>query len=329
MAEAQNILDTSWSGLATDFMLTPAVIEIDTIKKKAIGVITGVKKRVTIPTIDVTNVVQARMAQPVSSGTITVSSVVLTPQDWMIYLEFNPRDWEQHYYEVELGESLIDEQLPTTAQSYLMYQLLKRANEFIENSIWRSREQYNPENGGVLPASKNAPATDSSFAYSNGLLYDLLNSSISPIIVTGGTITDSNILTYLQNCYEAIPYPLINRMQDIKFVMNYDMHRFYNVALTNLTYKDTFNTDATKQQYKGYEVLPLAGLSDNTIIVALAIDTDEAAFWLACNSDKEASEIKFDKVNSPSELYYVKMLFKMDYNFSFANQTVLCTNILA
>ena len=225
MAEAQNILDTSWSGLATDFMLTPAVIEIDTIKKKAIGVITGVKKRVTIPTIDVTNVVQARMAQPVSSGTITVSSVVLTPQDWMIYLEFNPRDWEQHYYEVELGESLIDEQLPTTAQSYLMYQLLKRANEFIENSIWRSREQYNPENGGVLPASKNAPATDSSFAYSNGLLYDLLNSSISPIIVTGGTITDSNILTYLQNCYEAIPYPLINRMQDIKFVMNYDMHR--------------------------------------------------------------------------------------------------------
>ena len=80
-----------------------------------------------------------------------------------------------------------------------MYQLLKRANEFIENSIWRSRDQYNPENGGVLPASKNAPATDSSFAYSNGLLYDLLNSSISPIIVTGGTITDSNILTYLQN----------------------------------------------------------------------------------------------------------------------------------
>jgi hypothetical protein len=328
MAEALNILDTSYAGEAASFMLTPAVIDIDTIKKGAINIITGIKKAHRIPTLDVINVVQPRQATPVSAGQINVSAVLLEPQDYMIYLEFNPRDFEQHWYAEELGESLIDEQLPPTAESYLLYQLLKRANEFNENSIWRAREEFNPANGGVTPASKNQAAGDAYFQYFNGLIYKLLNDPTT-IEVTGTTLTSSNILTYMQNCYQAIPFAILNRLDDIKFCMNYDTQRFYNEALASLTYKDTFNTDATKQQYKGYEIKALAGLPDNTIVVALAIDTDEAAFWLGVNSDKDSSQIKFDKVSSPSELYYCKMLFKADVNYSFATQTVLCTNILA
>lgn len=327
MAEALSILDVSYSGEASSFMLTPAVIDIDTVKKGAINIIEGIKKEHRIPTLDVQNVMQARQAQPVSSGQIIVNAVLLQPQDYMVYLEFNPRDFEQHWFAEQLQDSLIDEQLPVTAESYLMYQLLKRVNEFNENSIWRAREEFNPANGGVTPASKNQAAGDVIFQYFNGLIFKLL-SDPTTIEVAGTTITDANILTYLQNCYEAVPYSILNRIEDLKFLMNYDLHRYYNVALTNLTYKDTFNTDATKEQYKGYEIKALAGMPDNTIIVALATQKDDAAFWLGVNSDKDSTQIKFDKVNSPSELYFVKMLFKADVNYSFADQTVLCTNII-
>ena len=326
--EALNILDTSYSGEFSSFMLTPAVIDMDTVRKSAIGVITGIKKAMSIQTIDVLNIFQARQATPVSQGSININRVLLQPQDYMVYLELNPRDIENQWEAVNLQESLIDEPLPSTVESYMIYQLLKRVGEFNEYSTWRAREEFNPANGGVTPASKNQAPGDSVYQYFNGLIHKLLNDSTTLAISTT-TITDSNILSVLQTVYETIPYTLINRIEDIKFCMNYDTHRYYNVALTNLTYKDTFNTDATKQQYKGYDILPLAGMPDNTIIAALAINTEEAAFWLGINSDKDSTQIKYDKVTSASELYYVKMLFKADVNYSWAYQTVLATNILA
>ena len=326
MAEALNITDLNFAGENADYMLTPAVIDIDTIKKGAIAWVDNIKKEFSLPIIDVTNVMQKRAATPVSSGSITVSRRLLVPQFYMSYLEFNPLDFQNHWFSKEMGAELIDAPLPVTAESYLLYQLGKRINEFNENQIWRGRMGFDPANGGLSPASVGQVSTDSQFMYFDGLVNKLLNDG-NTLTIAGTTVTDSNILSVLQTVYETIPISILNRMTDVKFLMSYSTHRYYNVALTNLTYKDTFNTDATKQQYKGYEVLPLAGLPDNTIIAALAIDNNDASFWLGVNSEKNSMQLKFDKVSAPSELWFVKMLMKADVNYSFAGQVVLYTNI--
>lgn len=328
MTNQLTITDLNYAGEATGFMLTPAVIDIDTIKKGCISWLDDVRKAISLPTLDITNVMQARMAQPVPGATsITVGRRYLIPQLYMSYVQFDPLDFLGHWFSREMGPDLIDAPLPAEAQAYLMFQLGLRINEFNENQIWRGRIGYQTANGALSPASVNCAAGDSAFQYFDGLINKLLNDA-STLSISGTTITSGNIISILQTVYTTIPITIYNRIKEVRFLMSPDTHRLYNLALANLTYKDTFNTDASKQQFLGYEVVSLAGLPDNTIIAGLAVDTNEGAFWLAVNSKDNSNQLKLDKVNSASEFYYVKMLMKADVNFSFAFQTVLYTNIL-
>ena len=41
--------------------------------------------------------IQDRQATPISKGDLTVDGKSIKPVDYMIYTEFNPRDFEQHW----------------------------------------------------------------------------------------------------------------------------------------------------------------------------------------------------------------------------------------
>ena len=107
MAEALNIQDTTWSGPAASYMITRAVVGADTIEKGVIYVEDGIKKKKTIPRIEVSNFMQRRSATPVSQGDVVVDGRVLEPQDLMLYYEFNPRDFEAHFYAEQLQPKLL------------------------------------------------------------------------------------------------------------------------------------------------------------------------------------------------------------------------------
>src|SRR5579872_7145385 len=140
MPEALQINDTTYAGEVASYMITKAVIEADTIKKGCIYVEDGIKKRRTIPRVDVTNIMQKRAAIPTSSGNITVDARALEPEDSMLYQEFNPRDFEQHWYAAQMNPKLLDAELPPTVENFIMMQVMKRVNEFFENAIWKSRK---------------------------------------------------------------------------------------------------------------------------------------------------------------------------------------------
>jgi hypothetical protein len=164
MAEALNIQDTSWSGPAASYMITRAVVSADTIEKGCIYVEDGIRKRKTIPRIEVTNFIQKRTATPTSQGSVDVDGRVLVPQDLMLYYEFNPRDYEQHFYAEHLQPKLLGRELPVTAENFMMMQTMKRLNEFFENAIWRSRVQYDPTAAAVNPTSKGDAASAAAYS---------------------------------------------------------------------------------------------------------------------------------------------------------------------
>src|SRR5579862_4055805 len=120
--DALVINDSSWSGYAASFMLTRPVVALDTFEKKCVMIQDDIRKQWTLPRIEVTNFIQRRAATPVSQGTVTVDSKVLAPQDLMLYYEFDPRDYEQHFYAEELQPQLIDRELPPTAEEFMMLQ---------------------------------------------------------------------------------------------------------------------------------------------------------------------------------------------------------------
>ena len=342
MSEALNIQDTSWSGPAASYMITRAVVGADTIEKGCIYVEDGIKKKKTIPRIEVSNFIQKRTATPTSQGSVDVDGRVLTPQDLMLYYEFNPRDYEQHFYAEQLQPKLLGRELPVTAENFMMLQTMKRLNEFFENAIWRSRVDYDPSGAAVNPTSKGDLADASSYFYFDGLIKKALDANTgtyptivisSPLTLVAGTagVGQENIGDALQRCYSAVPKALLYKYGEggLKFHVSYKTQQVYEELLTvTNTFKNNDTTEKGINRYKGYEVKPLAGMPDNTIIVAISKPDIDSNLWLGINSTED-NQLQLMRLQNNSELFFVKGLFKMDTQIGFADQLVIYTTLTA
>jgi hypothetical protein len=94
---AITISDTSYAGKYASPIITKMTTEFDSVNKGVLYVADSVRKKITIPTFSLTNLIQDRAATPTSQGTGTVNGRTITPADFMVYWEFNPRDFETHF----------------------------------------------------------------------------------------------------------------------------------------------------------------------------------------------------------------------------------------
>jgi len=342
MSEALNIQDTSWSGPAASYMITRAVVEADTIVKGCIYVEDGIKKKKTIPRVEVSNFMQKRTATPTSQGSVDVDGRVLTPQDLMLYYEFNPRDYEQHFYAEQLQPKLLGRELPVTAENFMMMQTMKRLNEFFENAIWRSRVDYDVDGANIDPTTKGDSAGAASYFYFDGLIKKALDANTgtyptivvsSPKTLVAGTAggSEENIGDALLRCYQSVPKALLFKygMDGLKFHCSYATKLVHEEWLTiTSTFKNNDYTEKGINRYKGYELVPLAGMPDNTIIVCISKPDIDSNLWLGINSTED-NQLQLMRLQNNSELFFVKGLFKMDTQIGFADQLVIYTTLTA
>jgi hypothetical protein len=334
MAEALVISDTTYAGEAASYMITHAVIGADTIKKGAIYVEDGIKKQRTIPRVDVTNIMQKRVETPTSSGSITVDGQVLVPKDSMMYLEFNPRDFEQHWYAVQLNPRLLDAELPATAENFIMLQTMKRLNEFFENGIWRSRIEYDPDGSNVNPLSIGGSASDSSYFYWDGLIAKAIASSLTikvanPVALTGGAT--GNIINQFQAGYALVPSALLYKYGPLglKLFISYkDQQKYENTMQLLTVYKNQDTTQQGINRYNGYDVVPLAGLPENTFFWAMGKPDITSNIWMGINSTED-NQLQLTRLQNNSELWFVKGLFKTDVQWGFNEESVMYTMFTA
>jgi hypothetical protein len=331
MPEALQIQDTSWSGPAASYMITRAVVGADTVEKGCIYVEDDIRKSKTIPRIEVSNFIQKRAATPVSKGTVTVDGNVLTPLDLMLYYEFNPRDYEAHFFAEQLEPRLLGRELPVTAENFMMMQTMKRLNEFFENAIWRSRIQYDPQNGNVNPTSKGDTADAANFFYFDGLIKKALASNTTilvadPVALTGGA--DGNINDMFNAAYALVPKALLFKYGagGIKLHVSYPDQQKYESYLTESTFKNNDTTEKGINKWKGYDVVPLAGLPENTFFFCISKPDVDSNLWAGINSTED-NQLQLARLQNNSEIFFVKGLFKMDTQIGFTDQLVVYTTM--
>jgi hypothetical protein len=334
MPEALSIQDTSWSGPAASYMITRAVVGADTVEKGCIYVEDGIHKSKTIPRIEVSKFMQKRTATPVSKGTVKVDGAVLTPLDLMLYYEFNPRDYEAHFYAEQLEPKLLGRELPVTAENFMMMQTMKRLNEFFENATWRSRIQYDPSGLAVNPSTKGDLGADAAdYFYFDGLISKAINQPgtvlvPSPVALTGGI--SGNIVASFNAAYNLVPKALLYRYGKggIKLMVSYPDQQKYESYLTESTYKNNDTTNKGINQWKGYDVVPLAGLPENTFFFCIAKPDVDSNLWIGLNSTED-NKLEMSRLQANSELFFVKGLFKMDTQIGFTDQLVVYTTLTA
>lgn len=325
-------LDTSYAGESDNGMyVIKHTGELDTVKKGCIMVKDDIKKKYTIPFLDITNIIQDRQAAPTSQGSIAITGKVIEPRDYMIFLKFNPRDLEANWQAVNLQKDLIDRGLPATTNAYVIMFTLARNIEYNERAIWRSRIEYHPQHGAVTPASKGAPATDAQYDKYDGLIYKILNDSTTVQVAGAQVLTANNIQAQFDAVYAAIPQPLLYKYgkDGIIFHVSYATQQLWEAAQQSLTFKSTDTTEKGINKYKGYDVVPLYGMSDNTIIAAISEPTPQAAFWLGLNSATDESNVKMGMVNATDETWFLKILMKADTQCGWGTEIVISTTITA
>lgn len=329
MADSLVVNDTSYAGTFAPYYILPATFGMDTVSKGCINVQDNIKKKTTIGTLDFTKPWQPRVANPVKSGgNITVGSRVLDPQDLMLYQEFNPRDLESHWEAEKLSPTLLARELPQTIENFITSLIIRRAMEQCEVQIYMGSTNYQ--------ANAFVPDTDSRYQlqFYDGLLVQFIADANVYQTAAPVALTSANIGAKLQDLYQAAAtnnkalLANANKYTRMKFIVSVNTDLIYEEYLTTQPYKNNDTTEAGIRKFKGFEIVPTAGICYNTIIFTEALASTEGNLKLGMNSVSDENFL-LNRVNAANEMFFVKMLAKMCVNYGLANKVFLYTTKVA
>lgn len=325
------IADTTYAGTFASYFWLPATFSMDTVEKGIVYIDDGIKKSKTIGRVDFANPLQQRTPTPTTGGTFTIDGRVLTPADVMVYAEFNPRDFEQHWLAVELSKTLLARELPVTAENYMMQIGLARAMEQNENGLWLGSTTYTAPVG---------TAGNGQIKFYDGFLKKMVNDTavlkvagplpLSTTATSGSVYNIVDALEALITLCTANKKALLSsskRYERMKFLVSIATEQIYQTFLTTtLTFKGVNTTERGINKYKGYDIVPLAGMADNTILFTNATDDVESNLHIGMNSTED-NTLELMKLQNNSELYFLKGLMKYDVQYGFSEQAFLFTTL--
>jgi len=323
------INDTTYAGTFAPYFILPATFEMDSVNKGVMFVQDKIKKKHTIGRIDFNSPWQPRVADPVAGGgDITIDGRVLDPQDQMLFQPFNPRDLESHWEAEKLSPTLLTRELPNTIENYVTALIVRRALEQVENEIWMGSTQYqnNP----------NVPVSDPRYQlqFFDGMMKKIVNDAAVFQVPSPVTLTSANIGAAMLALYQAVAsnnkalIANVSRYTRMKFLMSINTQLLYEDFLTTQPFKNNDTTERGINKYKGYEVVALAGMPDNTIIFTEAIAATDGNLWFGLNSVSDET-FQLARLVPSSERFFVKMLMKMDVNYGFSNKIFCYTTLTA
>jgi hypothetical protein len=325
------IADTTYAGTFASYFWLPATFGMDTVQKGIVYVQDGIKKQHTIGRVDFTQPLQPRQATPTNAGSFKVDGRVLNPNDLMVYTEFNPRDYEAHWLSEQLSPTLLARELPVTAENYMMMIALERAFEQIETGLWMGSTTYT-----AVPGS----AGNGQICFFDGFLKKMINdaavqqvSSPAPLsaAATGGgvyNIADAfNALISLVATTKKALLARAKRYERMKFLVSINTEQIWQTFITTtLTFKGVNTTERGINKFKGYEICPIAGMPDNTIIFCEALADTTSNLYVGMNS-AEDNNLQLQRLQNNSELFFLKGLMKYDVQYGFSEQVFLFTTL--
>lgn len=320
---------TNYTGEVLEELLTLTAQTNQTFEEKLVHVKPQVQKKFTLPSVKLGSIIQDRKPTPDSSeGTYTFGERYLEPKDFMIYVEFDPRDFEQYYKPFQPHGNLVFRELNPEVQATMIRLLMEGKDEYIDNAIWRSAM---PDEKAKITAAAGASASDiggdneyGKMKYWNGVIDRLLfnaNSSDAneihngQVTITGNTVFADGeaVEAELYKMWKALPVKLRNS-PGLKFLMDWTSWDAYDQYLTAKEHKYGDNTTINARTFKGKRIVPLTGLPENTIILGKFTDGRDSNLWMSVDVVDDINVLQVDKLQNNSELYFFKALMKVDVN---------------
>lgn len=317
------ITDTSYAGEVLETFISHAMTSYQTLMKGCINILPGIKKKATVPILKVDSFIQAQLETPVNGGNIDIDARTLDPKDFMGYLEFNPRKFEQHWLAVQMNPKLMDAELPQTAEAAIIAKVLQQNGNYMEQAVWRS--EFDAAAITTAQGSGLGPG-DNNLIFFDGLLRGMYLDADVTKIATPVALTAANIFAKFDLVKAAAEAnEAVYNSPGFKFLANFRTAQIFGEAQKAQANKGVDVTQQGVMKYDGKPIVSLPGIEDNTIIACVATSDVDSNIWAGVNDADEDSYLKIMPLQANSEKWFMKMLFKMDVNHGLGEEIVVYT----
>ena len=203
MAATVTFLQNGYNGEILENLLTFTAQGKDTFREGLVHIKSGIQHKYTLPAIKLGDIIQdnaptlqsMRGAKGESGeNEYQFTEQYLEPQESMVYLEFDPRDYEKYWMFAQPDGKLVFRELNPKLQATMLRLLMDKKNEYMGNAIWTSGK------GGKALAGINNPAGCIEIGrgkekYFNGVIkriIDNVNATDAKTIAGGQCIVSGN-----------------------------------------------------------------------------------------------------------------------------------------
>jgi hypothetical protein len=326
---------TSYPGTFSSYFILPEIYGLDSVSKNILHVEDGIQKEFFIRRMNFDSPWQPRVSDPTTGGgDIVVTERGLTPQNQMLYQPFNPRDLEDTYDGEAMAGMLVNRQLTPSFQNYVAMIITERAMQWLENEIWMGSTQYqNNPNVPQFDINGNVNS-DYQLQFFDGFMKQFVSDSAIYVDPSPSTITSANIQTKLSTLYQLVAtnYKALivrkDRYEKMKFIVSIKTLLIYEEAQVSQTFKNIDMTRTVESTYKGFDVVAVAGMPDDSILFTDVSPGIDGNLWWGINSVTDENFI-MDKVLPSSERWFLKMLFKGGTAYPLSDKIFLHTLLTA
>lgn len=328
-----NAGESNYTGEVLGDLLTLTAQDNETYKEGLIHIKTGIQKKYALPSVQLGKIIQDRKPIPDGSvGEYIFAERYLEPEDFMIYLRFNPRDFEEYYRPFQPKGNLVFRTLDPKVQATMIRLLMERKMEFINHAIWCSatpeqKAKISSADGTVAAGATEIGGEDAAgeMKYFNGAICRMLmnaaaaatseDAKCGQINVAGtGTFADGKAVeAELFAMWEATE-PKIRKKSGLVILMDYKSWDAYNRYLADKTVKYSDNRTENEHRFQGKRIIPMTALPDDTIIMGNFTTGVDSNLWMGIDYANDEDVLQVEKLQADSELYFFKMLLKMDIN---------------
>lgn len=301
---AINIKNTNYNGEVLEQLLTVATTNNEIVGKGLIHIIPNVSKKVSIPRLRTSKMLQQQKEDPQvsdSKGGFDYSEQSLNPVDFMAFTVFNPRTFESVWRPFQPKGDLVFTELPPAVQNQLLDALSKQVqfelgNHYI-NGVQGSDDDH-LFNGILTQAAKD-----------------------QAVVVVSSE--ETTMVGRLKAVRSKIPVAMIEN-PNLRFLMSPTDFNKYDDELTAREYKNRDETTRNLKMYKDIKIETLVAWPDDLIVATLCSpDAMTSNLFAAVNLQDDEHVIKIGPVSNMSELYFFKMLMKADTNIAFGEEFIV------
>lgn len=328
-----NAGQTNYTGEVLEDLLTLTAQDNETYKEGLIHIKSGIQKKYALPSVRLGKIIQDHKPTPNSSqGEYEFAERYLEPEDFMVYLEFNPRDFEQYYRPFQPKGNLVFRELDPKVQSVMIRLLMERKIEYINHAIWCSatteqKAKVASSDGNIIAGETEIGSDDDAgpMKYFNGAIVRMLMNSAAEetsedakcgqIKVAGtGTFADGAAVEKELYAMWQATAPKVRKKSGLVILMDYKSWDAYNQYLSDKTMKYNDNRTENEHRFQGKRIIPMVALPDDTIIMGCFTTGVDSNLWMGIDYANDEEVLQVEKLQANSELYFFKMLIKMDVN---------------